>query len=358
MVNCFSQVIGMPIRTTCPECLGVFNIPDRFAGKTVACRECTGPISVPGGDIDESEDEELQERARKKSYRNSEDDDDLPRKRRKAKSKGPSTGLVVGVAVGAVVLIGFAVAAVVLMSSRKNQNDDIANKGTNNNEANTSKSNSGNPSIPDFIPLDPRRSGSDLIPSAPKRPALPAGWVDFHHPKGLYSIYLPSNPILTHSSSPRNRPPQKLPFGGIALDESYVAASLNKERPLTCGIDISPSPPGGLQGFQGGQANSGAANLFPGVKWSNTYMTWAGKQAVEMVVELDITDAVSSFPGGNQLPKGMQPGGAAAIPAKSKSYIRHVVVNDKMYMFAINSLGGSPSEAERAAFYDSVVFGK
>ncbi|HEV3386376.1 MAG TPA: hypothetical protein VG097_16255 [Gemmata sp.] len=349
----------MPIRTTCPECLAVFNIPDRFAGKTVTCRECTGHIPVPGGEIDESEDgEELEERPRKKSYRNSEDDDYLPRKRRKAKSKGPSTGIVIGIVVGAVVLIGVAVAAVVLISSRKNQNDDTASRGTNNNVANTSKSNSGNPTIPDIIPLDPRRSGSDLTPSALKRPALPAGWVDFHHPKGLYSIYLPSSPILTHSSSPRNRPPQNLPFGGIALDESYVAASLNKDRPLTCGINICPSPPGGLQGFQGGQANSGAANLFPGVKWSNTYMNWAGKPAVEMTVELDIADAVSSFPGGNQFPKGMQPGGSSAIPAKSKSYIRYVVVNDKIYMFAINSLVGSPSEAERAAFYDSVVFGK
>jgi hypothetical protein len=134
---------------------------------------------------------------------------------------------------------------------------------------------------------------------------------------------------------------------------------LKKDNPLMCGIQICPSPPGGLQGFQSGQASQGAANPFPGVKWSNTHMNWAGKAAVEMVVELDLSNAMSSFPGVNQMPKGVQPGGASLpIPAKSKSYIRHVVINDKMYMFEIHSLGGSPSEADRAAFYDSVVFGK
>ena len=87
-------------------------------------------------------------------------------------------------------------------------------------------------------------------------------------------------------------------------------------------------------------------------------MNWAGKPAVEMAVELDLTNAISSFPGGDKIPKGIQPGGPGTIAAKSKSYIRYVVVNDKMYMFEIHSLGGSPSETDRAAFYDSVVFGK
>jgi PHP family Zn ribbon phosphoesterase len=54
----------MPIRTTCTECLAEFKIPDRFAGKTVKCKECTGHITVPGGEIDESDEEELEDRPR------------------------------------------------------------------------------------------------------------------------------------------------------------------------------------------------------------------------------------------------------------------------------------------------------
>lgn len=326
LIQVLSSGEYMPIPSTCPECLAAFNIPDKFAGKTVKCRECEGHIQVPGGEIEELDrEEEVQEdRPRKKRNRNDEDDNDRPRKRRKTKLKKPSPGLVVGIVVGAVLVIGLVVTTVLLLSSDKNRksNDSVANSGT-----------------------------------PTKRPELPAGWVDFKHPKGLYSVYLPSTPILAHSSN--NRPPQNFNFGGgLALEESYAASSLNKESPVMCGIDIVPNPPGGLDGFAAGQANPGA-NLFPGVKWSNTRMTWAGKPAVEMVVEMDLSGAMAAFPGMNKLPNAKPPGGAANPPiaAKSKSHIRYVIVNDKLYMFELSSLGGSPSETYRAAFYDSVVFG-
>lgn len=38
----------MPIQVTCSGCGRAYSLNDRYAGQTVRCRDCSGPISVPG----------------------------------------------------------------------------------------------------------------------------------------------------------------------------------------------------------------------------------------------------------------------------------------------------------------------
>jgi hypothetical protein len=186
----------------------------------------------------------------------------------------------------------------------------------------------------------------------PKRPQLPEGWVDFQHPKKLYSVYLPGTPssIPSNGVSPLRNPASP----GMSVEEAYTASSLGGNRIMTCGISIFPVPSGGLREVQTGLGSQGA---FPGMTLTKTELKWTGRPAVEITIETDLSKALNALPAGFPKPPSMPPGGAANFPAKTKSHHRFIIVNNKLFHFEINCVSGELSDTEKAAFFDSVTFG-
>jgi predicted Zn finger-like uncharacterized protein len=130
----------MPIRTTCPSCRTVYTLADHYAGKTVRCKECEGPIVVRAArgrtEDDESESDsgargkiQTQPRAGASSERSSpararprrrdrEDEDEWDLEDSRAQSnRGLVIGLIV-VSAGLVLLLGGGALAVILLTGR------------------------------------------------------------------------------------------------------------------------------------------------------------------------------------------------------------------------------------------------
>lgn len=132
------------------------------------------------------------------------------------------------------------------------------------------------------------------------------------------------------------------------------------KQPTCCAMVASTFPPEIIEQYRAGVIDPAAANgMFPGIAMTTTRITWAGKPATEMVVESDLGGMVAGLPGGAQLGQTVNSQGLPGkLATKNRSYIRYLVLNDKLQAFAIQNLYGPPSEAERKAFFDSVVFGK
>lgn len=94
----------MPINTKCPECLVGYRLPDNAAGKRIKCKECGGPISVPGGnrkpapkrkphdefeddDFDVSEYDDFGNATRRRRDDDDDYDDPMPRRRKQSGGK-------------------------------------------------------------------------------------------------------------------------------------------------------------------------------------------------------------------------------------------------------------------------------
>jgi hypothetical protein len=91
----------MPIKVYCPDCDVPIKAPVIAAGTRVKCPDCGTRVRVP-------DEESPRSSARNPRPRRSDDYDDRPRKARKkksAKKKGPSRGLVIGLIVGGAVFL-------------------------------------------------------------------------------------------------------------------------------------------------------------------------------------------------------------------------------------------------------------
>ena len=354
----------MPISTTCAECLVELQLPDRLAGMKIECPECSSHIRVPGGEKQtrkaehaaREEEGECENRPRKKLRRDGEDEQ-LPQ-RRKKKSEGPSRALLIGIPVGILALVGIAAGTIYLVSAgrKRAEIDAFAAAGT----KSVSPASNGDSDQPLFtgIPgLDPNVPNRNAVtPLKSNRIALPTGWVDFQHPKKLYSVYLPGKPQLTRSTQ---KPPANSPFANVAYIEETYHSQPTKDNWTICGIDTVTGPPGSLQVYVNGPAPQGAANLFPGVTWTTTQLTWAGYPAVEMITEMELSGMVSAVPGAAQLQQNLPQNGLGnKIPQKTKLYTRHVLVGEKVLIFTIHNPQGIVADTDRSTFYDSVVFGR
>lgn len=143
----------MPLSVTCPGCDSNYPVSDSLIGKKIRCKQCGEVISVSASSaqpqpikravrIDDDDpaparpvkkaarvldDEEMP--VKRKASRaivdddEDDDDDDMPRKKGAAK-KGMSVGLLVGIAVGVLVLGGAGVAAVLMLSG--SSDNDVA----------------------------------------------------------------------------------------------------------------------------------------------------------------------------------------------------------------------------------------
>ncbi len=120
----------MSVRACCPECQTSYDLPDRFGGKRVRCRECgcEFPVATPAAaesaepesDIQSesrrvpplrAEREEKDESRKGRRRHDDEEDEDRPRRRsagaaaRRRRSQGTSAGLIVGAIVGGLLVL-------------------------------------------------------------------------------------------------------------------------------------------------------------------------------------------------------------------------------------------------------------
>jgi hypothetical protein len=289
-------------------------------------------------------------------------DDNLTRRRRKPKTRGPSIGLLIGLTLGIIFVICLGLTFIIVLSSRPNRRDtDTVAKESFVPSDTTDEHQSPKPKTGDSVPpVDPKRLMSEVFQPLSKRPPLPEGWVEFRHPKGVYSVYLPGKAHLIHSYS-QNGPKkqQNSLYGGVFTSEETYSNKPTPDQPTLCGISIRTGPPSTLQPIINAMSYQGSPEVFPGTTCSITKINWSGKQAIEIVTECDSLGMLAAFPGSTQFMQALQQnGGEDNVSKKYKSYIRQLLLNDKLIAFELLSGKGSPSDTERTAFFESVVFGK
>lgn len=182
----------------------------------------------------------------------------------------------------------------------------------------------------------PGKGGDGTPPTGgPVRPALPDGWREFKHPEGAYQIYVPAQPIRPKQSAPSLKLKQPLQpnEGRESIHEVHAAA----KQPFTCTLELQvfhPSVRVAYSAFEPGAAPSPVP-----ANWtvrSRRTVTWGGLTATELVVE-------KSFPG-HQPDRAYMVGRSALTP-------------DRLYQFLLERTDRMPTDAERAAFFDSFVPG-
>ncbi|MDY3551502.1 hypothetical protein R5W24_000580 [Gemmata sp. JC717] len=304
----------MAIPVECPVCAEELNIPDKHAGKTVKCPHCLGAVRVPSNEPDEPEEPE--------------EDDALERPRRRprppkrrAKPRRAS-GLLVGLAVVAVLLAAAGAAVLMVQSGKKGGSPAAVQK---------TEDGTGFP-----VPV----LGGAVPLVGPVRPPLPAGWGDFRHPRGEYSVYVPRQPRLL----PRTR---EFPLNFRQEQYTTDHAKWDGREPI-CGVEAITCEPELMEMFRTGNVDmSAVSQVFPWAKATSNRIQWNGRVAIEATHEEDLGGAV-----GDDLKKKIN------ISLKHTLYRRYIVVGDRLYMFGIATPGGQPTEAERRVFFESVVFGR
>src|SRR5262245_58954864 len=129
----------MPIKTTCPNCDAAYTLADTMRGKQVMCKSCQEAFTVPGGRPGNGapyhdDDEGVRTAPRRgpaPAPRDEYDDDDYPRRRRpddeeddyprRGEKRKSKTGLIIGIAVGALLLIGGGVTAFLLLGGKSEE---------------------------------------------------------------------------------------------------------------------------------------------------------------------------------------------------------------------------------------------
>jgi hypothetical protein len=158
----------MSFTTICPNCDARLTAPDAVRGKRWKCKKCGDPFTARrAADLDDEDDAPPR---RSGSSRRSRDDDDEPRPRsRKQGAKKPSGSpvlLFVLFGVGALMLIGGGVLAVVYFTSSKKSG-----------------------------PVD---QGPGQLPGqgASQKPISIADWVDYHDARDRFRLKLPTQPVI------------------------------------------------------------------------------------------------------------------------------------------------------------------
>jgi hypothetical protein len=136
-----------------------------------------------------------------------------------------------------------------------------------------------------------------------------------------------------------NKPPQNLPPNSVYAEETWAAKG-SQQRPITFGMSKLAGTPNALHSHYNSLMSPIAAG--PTNKITVTRINWAGRDALELVVESETIGTQSGAPNAK----------------KNKSYARYALVNDKIYMFEVHDIGGLLTDTERTAFFESVVFGK
>jgi len=110
----------MPVQAVCPDCEAAYTLADTQRGKKVRCRECETLFVVPmaahkGGSRRDDDEDEVE--------------DDRPKKKKKKQKEQESSGaalLVVGIAVGLVVLLGAGLGVAFMMRGGDTKKEPVA----------------------------------------------------------------------------------------------------------------------------------------------------------------------------------------------------------------------------------------
>lgn len=182
----------------------------------------------------------------------------------------------------------------------------------------------------------PGGGGDETLPTGgTSRPALPAAWREFKHPEGAYQIYVPAQPIRPKQSAPSLKLKQPLQpnEGRESIHEVHATA----KQPFTCTLELQVFHPSMRVAYSAFEPDAPAAAVPP--NWtvsSRRTVTWGGLRATETVAE-------KSFPG--------------HTPDRAYSVIRWALTPDRLYQFLLERTDRMPTDAERAAFFDSFIPG-
>ena len=168
-----------------------------------------------------------------------------------------------------------------------------------------------------------------VIPSA--RPALPAGWSEFRHPEGAYTVYVPG-PMFPPKTS-NSRLNQPVPRGSALRSKFGMRLPVSSPGIPYCEVEVVAFSPELVDGSRAAMERE--SHILAPVNPTKTAVTWAGRPAIEEIDE--------------QI-------GGGGVPTK---YVhRWMFVGNRLYAAAIWGLNGHPTPEERSAFFDSLVVGK
>jgi hypothetical protein len=109
--------------------------------------------------------------------------------------------------------------------------------------------------------------------NAPSRPALPHGWVEFHHPDGAFTVFLPSQPRPIKISAGSNLR-QPIPAGRALMSDHAT----DPGGPLYCEVGVAVFSPELVDGVKAARDRKPVIGG-PGAR--RTTITWCGRPAFE-----------------------------------------------------------------------------
>ncbi len=206
----------MPFPISCPNCAAKLQVPDELSGKRLKCKKCgeafvarpaddaPAPTAKPRSRPSSNEDDEPRRPARATRPRAEDESDDEPRarpardeddemdeprpekKRKKKKAKTP-VGLIVGVAIAAVLLIGGGIFAAIYFGG----DTKPTTAGTD-----VARNADGSPKMPSFGGGGPigKKGGN----------AGPNTWVEHVDAEGKYRIKFPGQPSVKDQTATIN----------------------------------------------------------------------------------------------------------------------------------------------------------
>lgn len=189
------------------------------------------------------------------------------------------------------------------------------------------------PDQPGNAGVDPGRGGTSVL-IVPAKPALPAGWQEFKHPDGAYSLFVPAKPTRSREAAASLRLDQ--PLQPQESRESIYQTNATPKQPFTCTLQLLLFHPSIRSAFSQFEAKPRQLPAHWSVKSDNA-VTWGGLPAAELVVE-------KSFPG--------------HTPERAYSVMRWCLTADRMYHFLLERTDRMPDDQERSAFFDSFTPGK
>lgn len=173
----------------------------------------------------------------------------------------------------------------------------------------------------------PSSSGGGSV--LPVRPTLPTGWLEFKHPEGVYSLYVPAQPKRPKMSAPSLN--LKKPLQPLEGRESIYEIAATPTQPFTCTMQLIVFHPDSRAGFSAYGQKPATLPAHWTLK-ADRAVTWGGLPAFELVVE-------KSFPG--------------HTPERVYSVMRNCLAGDRVYEFLLERTDRMPDATERAAFFDS-----
>lgn len=292
----------MPVYIRCPRCSLRLSRPGSRGRPRMTCPECGLEFNAPDTG-----------------------DDDAPRRRKKADS---SNVWIIAAVCGGLVLTGLIVAVVIVILNNQKSTPP-----------NGEPARDGEPTgIPGFgrdrtdnTPVGPNRlGGPGVIPAGPRRPPLPAGWQDYRPPTGGYRVHLPAGTVWPGAGGTGKTRP------GIAtFEHSYHVVS---DR-LLCEMCLVLLPPDQAEATRQNFGAIAAAQLGvpPAGQPAQARVSWVGREAIE----------------GVRMRNGAV--GVDGRPRRVPETVRLMIIDSRVYVFGIAAADGALSDADKRAFFDSLV---